>query len=112
MSDKPALVKEVPMDTAPPLTDAGRAAMAALLNPEGAPPAAAIPIEPAAPPVQVRPAPAARKATDPPLTKWNVSDGEGRSGIVEAGSKDAAKYVFMRQHKICDKQQTWTVTPA
>lgn len=107
------LVTATPGDTAPPLTDAGRAAMAALLNPDAevaAVPAVITPV--ATVPVPVKQEPAPRKATDPPLTKWQVSDGEGRSGIVEAASKDAAKYVFMRQHKICDTRQLWTVSPA
>ncbi len=105
------LVTATPGDTAPPLTDAGRAAMAALLNPEAAAPAAVV--TPAAPAsVAVKPEPAPRKATDPPVTKWHVSDGEGRTGIVEAANKDSAKYAFMRQNAICDKQQTWSVSPA
>lgn len=93
MSNKPALVEAE--DVAPPVTAAGLAEMAALTKP--------IPNEPP---------PAADRRGQPVLCDWRVDDGDGHSGIVKAANKDAAKYLFMRQNRICDKQQQWTVTPA
>ena len=43
--------------------------------------------------------------------RYLVNDGEGHSGLVEASDASSAKYRFMREQKICDRTQTWTVTP-
>jgi hypothetical protein len=47
----------------------------------------------------------------PGLRSYNVSDGEGHSGVVQATDVSSAKYRFMREQKICDRAQTWTITP-
>lgn len=64
---------------------------------------------PATKPAETTPAPAAPTATAP--RRYQVSNSDGHSGIVEAASIDAAKYGFMRANGICDRGgMLWTIT--
>lgn len=50
--------------------------------------------------------PAAPVATS---TKYRVQC-DDETAIIEAGSIDGAKYRYMRENKICDRNQVWVIT--
>lgn len=79
-------------------------------TPVVATPATAPAVETAASPEVVSPVAPAPSPSAPKGPRWRVMTDDGHVGEVTAPNKDVAKYTFMREKKICDQKQVWTIT--